>query len=147
MPTDSEEWVIGQMVRVKLSSSSSCRATITTLGEHNSTVDVLYEDQGVEWAEGKEEEANVSMERLSRLRPFEEVGTGRRGGRETEAGAAGAGAAAAEEQTTAQALREQGNELFATCKDYGAALGCYVRAMEKLAPREGKGALRIGACF
>jgi len=109
-------------------------------------VDVLYED-GVEWAEGKEEEANVSLERLSRLLPFEEAGGGggRGGGREARAGAA---AEREEGETeTVQALREQGNELIATCKDYGAALGYYARAMEKVAPREGKGALRIGMYF
>jgi len=163
MPKDkdngSEEWSIGQLVRVRLYSSSgapTCRATILTLGSSSSsssssssTVDVLYED-GVEWAEGKEEEANVSLERLSRLLPFEEAGGGggRGGGREARAGAAAEREETKEgEIETVQALREQGNELFATCKDYGAALGCYARAMEKVAPREGKGALRIGTYF
>lgn len=159
MPKDkdngSEEWAIGQLVRVRLCSSSgapTCRATILTLGSSSSsssTVDVLYED-GVEWAEGKEEEANVSLERLSRLLPFEEAGGGggRGGGREARAGAAAEREETKEGETeTVQALREQGNELIATCKDYGAALGYYVRAMEKVAPREGKGALRIGTYF
>jgi hypothetical protein len=162
MPKDRDgedrEWVIGQVVRVRLSSrpgAPTCRATILTVDEssssisndNGSTVDVLYED-GVEWAEGKEEEEHVSVERLERLQPFEEVGADRGGG-----GKEARAAAAAEEPTkereceTAQSLREQGNVLYATHKDYGAALRCYARAMEKLAPREGKGALRIGVCF
>ncbi len=75
MPKDRDgedrEWVIGQVVRVRLSSrpgAPTCRATILTVDEssssssndNGSTVDVLYED-GVEWAEGKEEEEHVRL--------------------------------------------------------------------------------------
>ena len=128
---------IGQVVRVRLVSSASaaasttaacCRATTLTLNATDDSADVLFEE-GLEWAEGKEEEANVPLARLAPLLPFEEQ------------------AAAAEDEEaemSAGQLRECGNQLFATCKDYGAALAWYEKALEKLAPAKATGALRVG---
>lgn len=134
--------VIGQTIRVRLgldSSSRHCRATILTLNEGcPHTVDVLFQD-GMDWAEGKEEEAQVPLYRLFGLEPFEE-------GSDAERVAIGkvGGTGAEERRERAQRLREQGNQLFTKYKDYGAALEFYSEALEIVGPREGKGGLRVG---